>query len=440
MQILVNNTLSGQRWVESFEESVATIGRRKEQSPDQHHIMLPSRFVHSIHAKLFTNGNGEWLLEHLGSSNDTLINSKKLNRNHSYDFSSEDEITIGEFTLRLFETRKKPFADLGKTTVKLLEVEQSIHTDLLKKMDIRRGDSSNNLESPEMKDRIIFFLNELLDSSIHLLDAESKDKIFESSLYKKLSRKITMGEHQNKFLAGISNDKNSTFQAVYDSIEIRMVAEFGFSLDERKLENDINLLDEKFQEVRKHFDLEFSRGLKEYLVRDLVKQDIIDLVYGLGPLQDLLDMDSVSEIMVVAKDQIFIEQFGIVENSRRSFFNDEMLIAVIERIVSPVGRRIDKSSPLVDARLPDGSRVNAIIPPLAVKGPCVTIRKFSKVPLEIEDLIGFGALTEQMSKFLKACVVNSKNIVVSGGTGTGENDIVKLLVKVYSLQGENCHY
>jgi pilus assembly protein CpaF len=131
--------------------------------------------------------------------------------------------------------------------------------------------------------------------------------------------------------------------------------------------------------------------------------------------------------MVVSKDRIFVEKFGVVEDSRREFYSDVLLMSVIERIVAPVGRRIDKSNPLVDARLKDGSRVNAIIPPLALKGPCLTIRKFSETSVTIHDLVKFGALSEEMVQFLKACVDNHLNIVVSGGTGSGKTTMLNCL-------------
>lgn len=156
-------------------------------------------------------------------------------------------------------------------------------------------------------------------------------------------------------------------------------------------------------------------------------REIADEVMGYGPLQRLLEDPSVTEIMVNRFDQIYIERHGHLTLTGSRFSSDDHLRTVIERIVSRVGRRIDESSPLVDARLEDGSRVNAIIPPLAVNGPSLTIRKFSHVPLTVQNLIDWGSLTTEMAELLSACVRARLNIIVSGGTGTGKTTLLNVL-------------
>lgn len=156
-------------------------------------------------------------------------------------------------------------------------------------------------------------------------------------------------------------------------------------------------------------------------------QDVADDVLGFGPLQRLLDDEDVTEIMVNRMDQIYVERRGKLVLADTSFKSEEHLRRVIERIVSKVGRRIDESSPFVDARLEDGSRVNAVIPPLAVNGSSLTIRKFSKTPLTVEKLISFGTLTPEMAELLDACVKAKLNIIVSGGTGTGKTTLLNVL-------------
>ncbi|MBT2537117.1 CpaF family protein [Arthrobacter sp. ISL-69] len=156
-------------------------------------------------------------------------------------------------------------------------------------------------------------------------------------------------------------------------------------------------------------------------------REIADEVMGLGPLQRLLEDPSVTEIMVNRYNQIYIERNGHLALTGSQFSSDDHLRKVIERIVSRVGRRIDESSPLVDARLEDGSRVNAIIPPLAVNGPSLTIRKFSHVPLTVRNLIEWGSITVEMAELLSACVRARLNIIVSGGTGTGKTTLLNVL-------------
>jgi pilus assembly protein CpaF len=166
-----------------------------------------------------------------------------------------------------------------------------------------------------------------------------------------------------------------------------------------------------------------------------LKKMVLDEAIGLGPLEDLLSDDSVSEIMVNAKDEIFIERHGLIVQSGLVFSSNRAVIDTIERIVSPIGRRIDESSPMVDARLKDGSRVNAIIPPLAIKGPSITIRKFPKKNLTIDDLVDFTSMTLEMANFLKVCVLHKKNIIVSGGTGSGKTTLLNVLAN-FIVQGE----
>jgi pilus assembly protein CpaF len=161
--------------------------------------------------------------------------------------------------------------------------------------------------------------------------------------------------------------------------------------------------------------------------RDQLVGEMADEALGLGPLEHLLGDPTVSEIMVIDADTIYVERSGKITKSLTHFTDDERVRAVIERIVTPLGRRIDESSPLVDARLPDGSRVNAIIKPLALKGSCITIRKFPKSPLDIQRLYELSALSPAMGLFLTRSVVAKKNIVISGGTGSGKTTLLNVL-------------
>ena len=161
--------------------------------------------------------------------------------------------------------------------------------------------------------------------------------------------------------------------------------------------------------------------------RQRLTAELADDALGLGPLQRLLDDGSVTEIMVNGPDNIYVEQDGRLTRTAVRFSSEEHLRRVIDRIVSKVGRRIDESSPLVDARLADGSRVNAIIPPLAFSGSTLTIRKFSKDPFTVDDLIGFGTLSPEMAELLDACVEARLNVIVSGGTGTGKTTLLNVL-------------
>lgn len=161
--------------------------------------------------------------------------------------------------------------------------------------------------------------------------------------------------------------------------------------------------------------------------RQRIISELTDEVMGFGPITPLLREDDVSEIMVNGPGQVYVERKGKLELTDVRFRDNQHVMQVIDKIVAPIGRRIDESSPMVDARLPDGSRVNAIIPPLSLTGPVITIRKFSRDPFQIADLINFGTLNAAMARFLQACVVGRLNVVVSGGTGSGKTTTLNCL-------------
>jgi pilus assembly protein CpaF len=195
---------------------------------------------------------------------------------------------------------------------------------------------------------------------------------------------------------------------------------------------DISTMDE--DALRKHVEgmvgeiiTEMGPKLPDSVDKEKLLIDVLNEAVGLGPLEDLLANDDVTEIMVNKFDEIFIEKSGKLTLSDITFSSDDAVMTAIERIVSPLGRRIDESSPLVDARLRDGSRVNAIIPPLALRGPCLTIRKFAKQKLVAEDLINFGAFNKNMVNFLETAVNNHMNILISGGTGSGKTTLLNVL-------------
>ena len=162
-------------------------------------------------------------------------------------------------------------------------------------------------------------------------------------------------------------------------------------------------------------------------LREQLIHDVLDEVVGYGPIQPLLDDPVITEIMVNQPDRVYAEKAGKIYLTDQIFRDDAHIMRIIEKIIMPLGRRVDESSPMVDARLPDGSRVNAIIPPLAVRGPVLTVRKFSREPYTVDDLISFGTLTKEMAEFLKACVEARLNMMVSGGTGSGKTTTLNVL-------------
>lgn len=181
-------------------------------------------------------------------------------------------------------------------------------------------------------------------------------------------------------------------------------------------------ISQRLDQVYKSTKVNLPDHLREHLFRE-----VMDEMLGYGPIQPLLDDPDISEVMVNGPKQVYIEQNGRLIKTNITFNNDEHVMQIINRIIIPLGRRIDEDHAAVDSRLPDGSRVNAIIPPVAIDGPSITIRKFDKERLTIKELIKFGSLSPNMADFLRACVVGRLNILISGGTGSGKTTLLNML-------------
>ncbi len=205
-------------------------------------------------------------------------------------------------------------------------------------------------------------------------------------------------------------------------VQNKLIAELDPKLDLRRTDEVRRQVEEIFSQILDSENIILTRVERARLF-DAVEAEIL----GFGPIQPLLNDDTVTEILVNGPQQVFVERRGKLEMTNIVFQNNDHVMRVIDRIVAPLGRRIDESSPYVDARLPDGSRVNVIIPPLCLNGPTISIRKFSRKPLTIDDLIRLGTITPEIATFLKACVEARLNIVVSGGTGTGKTTFLNVL-------------
>jgi pilus assembly protein CpaF len=215
---------------------------------------------------------------------------------------------------------------------------------------------------------------------------------------------------------------NNEFIDLKNRVQQKLIAELDPKLDLTKTEEVRRNVEEIFSEILEAENIVLTRVDRARLFEAVAAE-----ILGFGPIEPLLRDNSVNEIMVNGPKLVYIERHGRLEKTNIQFQNDEHVGRIIDRIVAPLGRRIDESSPYVDARLPDGSRVNAIIPPLALNGPVLTIRKFSKTPYTPDDLIRFGTITPEMATFMKACVEARLNIVVSGGTGSGKTTTLNVL-------------
>ena len=205
-------------------------------------------------------------------------------------------------------------------------------------------------------------------------------------------------------------------------VQNQLLAELDPSMDITKTEDVRKSIQALFEQILSEESIVLSRPERARLFEQISAE-----ILGLGPLQPLLDDESITEIMVNGAKNIYVERKGRIHRVPVTFESDDHVMRIIDRIVAPLGRRIDESSPYVDARLADGSRVNAVIPPISLVGPTLTIRKFAKVPITLEQLIQFGTLTPESLQFLKACVESRLNIVISGGTGSGKTTLLNIL-------------
>ena len=205
-------------------------------------------------------------------------------------------------------------------------------------------------------------------------------------------------------------------------IQNKLIADLDPTMDVTQTAEVRRTIEEMYTNILTDEHIVLSRAERQLLFEQIVAE-----ILGYGPLEPFLADATITEIMVNGAKNIYVEREGKIERTNATFESDEHLMRIIERIVAPLGRRIDESAPYVDARLPDGSRVNAVIPPISLIGPVLTIRKFFKIPLTVERLIELGTITPQAIELLKACVVARLSIVVSGGTGTGKTTFLNVL-------------
>jgi pilus assembly protein CpaF len=205
-------------------------------------------------------------------------------------------------------------------------------------------------------------------------------------------------------------------------IQQRLISELDPSMDITQTAQVRATIEEMYEAMLAEESIVLTRKEKRRLFESIVAE-----ILGYGPLEQFLSMDGVTEIMVNGPKDVFIERAGKLQRVNVHFENDDHLMRIIDRIVAPLGRRIDEGSPMVDARLPDGSRVNAIVPPIALNGPTLTIRLFAKIPFTVENLIEFGTVTPEAVEFLKACVIAKLNVFISGGTGSGKTTLLNIL-------------
>ncbi|MDB5341249.1 MAG: Type secretion system hydrolase TadA/VirB11/CpaF, TadA subfamily [Planctomycetaceae bacterium] len=430
------NDIDSQQAIKEFDRSVIRIGKAVTND-----IVLPNHFISDEALVLRRRGTG-WELSVLG------FNSVRVGEKGELEIHGGGTCLLERSSLiKLFPYNIRLNWDVGEGDAEDVEEQRldgemsqlllKVHIELLSRMDLRVDtERAGNTED------YLFNLEKNIDEIVRL-QGVLKPKVKRlKDLLNHVSGRSVRGELISQLLEASASNQPSIWST--GGHWSRMVTASPNLEDElkgilAKITRELKLdgytdLSERMAVVEQHFRpcwKEILKGLlddsREYLTLRHVKKVIKDVVFGYGPLEDLLRLPTISEIMVVSRDHIYVERNGVLENSGRQFLSDEVTLSIIERIVAKVGRRIDKAQPLVDARLTDGSRVNAVIPPLAVSGPALTIRKFPHRALLVDDLVNKGALTRTVAEFLRAAVVTRKNILISGGTGTGKTTLLNCL-------------
>ncbi len=435
MKVWFNKVHDSRRSMVETDDAVIRIGRDQGNT-----VVLQSPLVGKQQA-VVRRDNGLLTLENLGI-NSCVVGETEVLGGQACEFSPGDTVRIWPFTLTFESEQASPISrsELESHLRSIMaDLELRVHRQLLERFDLfelessQLGDTDSILMLEENIEDVCRELhlfggdNEaLLEEvvSLTLRDLMINQLILESSdeAVPVAGAMAALGSNEFDVPATLVPERETELDHLLKFVRKQLDLEGCRDLSEQISRVESRLAD-VFPRVRPHLHQE----LKRYLILRMLKKDLKDTVFGFGPLQDLLRAPTITEIMVVKSDQIYVERDGIVELSGRRFISDKVTESIIERIVAQVGRRIDKSQPLVDARLADGSRVNAIIPPLATRGPCLTIRKFPAYRFTMDDLIELDSITTAAARFMRACVIDRRNILVSGGTGTGKTTMLNVI-------------
>ncbi len=378
----------------------------------QNEIRLDHWRVSKEHARLFKTPSGI-LLEDMGTFSGVNINGKRVD--HQYGpLKDSDVISIGPFKLRIAEQ---------SSTAHETPATQFAPPQAMKPAENHVTQAHD--QTPHVSISTHADINTDLHEAHHVSTATNTHNDHNVHNVHIAANHIDIAVPISTIPSTISTSQKLEFEW-----RKRIHAKLLQTMDLRR--HDVHSMSDS--QLRQETETLIKQILREEnddipaeLDHTLLRKQVLNEAIGLGPLEELLADDSVSEIMVNRYDEIYVERAGRLQRHALTFTGDRAVMGVIERIVAPLGRRIDESSPMVDARLKDGSRVNAIIPPLALKGACLTIRKFAKRKLSAQDLVQFGALNAAMAEFLEVCVIGRKNIIVSGGTGSGKTTLLNIL-------------
>lgn len=426
MKIWFNNVIDTERNVAEVTGNRVRIGRNADND-----IVLDSPFV-AGEAAVLHKRKGIWELVALGI-NGVKLGDRQLYNGDRCDIRTNQSISLFPFTVTLdlpHEAEIDVLEERKGLDEKMSEVIGKIHLELLQRMNLT-ADTAGQRDNDEYLIELEKTINKIATN--HLLQKEQSNLVTHTAGHGLRDHMIASTATTNVLNEPAQSRHWSDIQTVVPDREQELLSTAQYiegllqinsqTTDKQRIDS----IDEGFWSSWQNVGGRLHEDFRQYLALRYMKKEVKNIVFGYGPLEDLLRIPSVSEIMVVDREHVYIERNGVLENSGKRFISDEIIETIIQRIVSRVSRRIDKSQPLVDARLDDGSRVNAVIAPLAVSGPTLTIRKFPYRKILIDDLVSYGALTRTVAEFLRAIVLSRKNILISGGTGTGKTTLLNCL-------------
>jgi pilus assembly protein CpaF len=395
-------------------EEILVVG--KDEDCD---IVLPSPYISGLHAKLVLEGT-QVSVRAIGL-NGVFINDLDIPAGEERPLKAGDVASVPGYVLHI-----SGLVDVEKASDIELERQfsvqkQELHADLLDQAGLRDQslDTGDEQVAGKLRKKLETLLDRLNDVSALLIEYIVKKEIREQVV-----DAVVRGSLDNTEGRSLSW-RMSADQVAFDRFVETCIGELGIGGDLGSAQ--ITTVHERFDPIFQRNKNVLDRNQMRFIARESIRADIESLVFGLGPLEDLLHLPDITEIMVVGKNRIFIEKGGGLEETGRSFPSEDDLNVAVNRMVRPIGRAVNRSEPIVDARLEDGSRVHIVIPPVAIHGTSVTIRRFREEPFTLDDLVKFGTFSPQVVAFLRGCILARKNIVISGGTGSGKTTLLNVL-------------
>lgn len=382
-------------------------------------IVLPSPYISPKHAELKVVEKEVFV--HAIGFNGVFVNDTDVPAGTNRLVHAGDVTSVPGYVLHLTGLEESKFLDATELEQQFSTLKAELHAELLSTAGLR--DIASSAADEKAAEALRSNLDKLLDEQ-QLLSDQLVEHIVKKEIQQQVVNAVVRGGVSSENKSGLQWSQSAE-QVAQEKFVETVLYELGLKQDPNK--EDIAGVLEKFPPIFERNKRVLGTNQMRFIAKESIRADIESLVFGLGPLEDLLNLPDITEIMVVGKDRIFVEKGGGLEKTGRTFPSEDGLNVAVNRMVRPIGRTVNRSEPIVDARLDDGSRVHIVIPPVAIRGTSVTIRRFREEPFTIDDLVRFGTFGPRAVTFLRGCILARKNIVISGGTGSGKTTLLNVL-------------